>query len=177
MNCEVILKLILSFGKIGIFSLGGGNSMLQLIESECVSNHHWLTQDEFSLITGASFIFPGLTAVKIAAMIGYKVAGLSGLLASVLAINIPGIIFCILFINFIYKHQENFYIKNLIIYIKYGAVALLAASTYSVLQPLLVNQLNIKVIIYGFILFGAIAILRISPFYSFLVFLGACFIL
>jgi chromate transporter len=40
------LQLLISFGKIGLISLGGGNSMLKLIEVEAVANRHWIGQEE-----------------------------------------------------------------------------------------------------------------------------------
>ena len=66
-----LLALFLNFGKVGLISLGGGNSMLKLIEYEAVQLHQWVTQEEFVGMLGTIFLFPGLTAVKLAALIGY----------------------------------------------------------------------------------------------------------
>lgn len=176
MTTDNLLGLALSFFKIGISSLGGGNSMIQLIEAECVVNHHWLSKPDFDLITSASFVFPGLTAVKISALIGYKVAGLLGVLVSVLALNLPGLVLSLLLIRFIFMHQENIYVKNLILYLKYGAVALLASATYSLLQPLVVNSFQLKLFIYSFILFVLVSVFKLSPFIGFFAFLAVCFI-
>lgn len=87
-----LLDLTVSFGQIGIFALGGGDSMLKLIETECVVHRHWLTADDYGSLMAMTFLFPGLTAAKIAGMIGYGVAGVAGLLTAVLALNLPGIV-------------------------------------------------------------------------------------
>ncbi|MBM3617904.1 MAG: chromate transporter, partial [Alphaproteobacteria bacterium] len=58
--------LLLSFGQIGLFALGGGNSMLKLIEDECVNHRQWVTLEEYSEMVGVSYLFPGLTVVKLA---------------------------------------------------------------------------------------------------------------
>ena len=171
-----LLDLMLSFSKIGISSLGGGNSMIQLIEAESVTNHHWVTKSDFDLITAASFVFPGLTAVKISALIGYKVAGVPGLVTSVLSLNLPGLILAVLFIRFIFSHQENVYVKSLILYLKYGAVALLASATYSILQPLITNSFQVKLMIYCFIFFIAVSVFKLSPFIGFFAFIAVCFV-
>ena len=39
---EATWQILLSFGRIGLFSLGGGNAMLKLIQEECVENRNWL---------------------------------------------------------------------------------------------------------------------------------------
>lgn len=176
MMLKVLLDLSLSFAKIGVSSLGGGNSMIQLIEAESVYNHNWVSKSDFDLITGASFVFPGLTAVKISALIGYKVAGILGIFVTVLALNLPGLILSVLFIRFIILYQDNTYIKQLIVYLKYGAVALLASATYSILQPLLVSSFQIRLVVYCAIFFVAVSMFRVSPFFGFFAFLALCFI-
>jgi chromate transporter len=85
------LDVLVSFGRIGLFALGGGNAMTKLIEAEVVNGRGWLTIEEFGSLFGLAFLFPGLTQVKLAAMIGQKVAGLPGCLAAVLGLNLPGL--------------------------------------------------------------------------------------
>ena len=75
-------EVFVSFGRIGALSLGGGNAMTKLIEEECVNSRGWLTVSEFGEMFGLCFLFPGLTQVKVAAMIGMRVAGLAGVSAA-----------------------------------------------------------------------------------------------
>ena len=42
-----LLKLFISFLKIGAFSFGGGYAMLPLIRKEIIEVHGWLTITEF----------------------------------------------------------------------------------------------------------------------------------
>ena len=42
-----LMHIIYSFGKIGLISLGGGNSMLKLLEYEAVEYRHWVGNEEF----------------------------------------------------------------------------------------------------------------------------------
>ena len=43
----ILLKLFLSFFRIGMFAIGGAYSFLPLIEREVVDKYHWLTKSEF----------------------------------------------------------------------------------------------------------------------------------
>ena len=45
---------------------------------------------------GTSFLFPGLTAVKLTALIGYKAAGILGLILALTCLNLPGLILAVL---------------------------------------------------------------------------------
>jgi len=100
-----LLTILYSFTKIGLISLGGGNSMLKLLEYEAVNYRHWVSPEEFVAMVGTSFIFPGLTAVKLSALIGYKAAGITGLIIAVLALNLPGLIMAALGYHWLTSHN------------------------------------------------------------------------
>ena len=48
-------EVLVSFGRIGFNSLGGGNAMTKLIEAEAVERRQWLTIEEFGSIFGREF--------------------------------------------------------------------------------------------------------------------------
>lgn len=52
---KTFIEIIYSFGKIGLISLGGGNSMLKLLEYEAVTYRHWIGKEEFVGMLGSSF--------------------------------------------------------------------------------------------------------------------------
>jgi len=56
---SILIKIFLSFLKIGAFSFGGGYAMLPLIEREIVNNHNWITFKEFIDINGNPLIVDG----------------------------------------------------------------------------------------------------------------------
>src|SRR5665647_1924590 len=128
---QTLSAIIYSFGKIGLISLGGGNSMLKLLEYEAVTYRHWIGNEEFVGMLGASFLFPGLTAVKLAALIGYRAAGLLGLFFAVICINLPGLIMAVVGYHWLTVHNGPI-TRKIMIAVQYGALALLAAATYSV---------------------------------------------
>ena len=126
--------LLLSFGQIGIFALGGGDSMLKLIATESVDYHHWLTADEYSSLMAMTFLFPGLTAAKIAGMIGFRVAGVAGLLTAVLALNLPGVILVAIGFTLITKHMDKPIIKKILEAMKFGAMAMIGAVLFDMMH-------------------------------------------
>ena len=79
--------------------------MLKLLEYEAVTYRHWIGNEEFIAMLGSSFLFPGLTAVKLSALIGYKAAGFSGLFLAVICLNLPGLIMAILGYHWLTTHN------------------------------------------------------------------------
>lgn len=173
---NTLLSIIYSFGKIGLISLGGGNSMLKLLEYEAVTYRHWVGQEEFVGMLGSSFIFPGLTAVKLSALIGYKAAGISGLIMAVLCLNIPGLIMAAVGYHWLSSHNGPV-TRKIMIAVQYGALALLAAATFSVAQGVINMHFSIPIALSCILFFLALTFWNLSPFYGFMAFIAICFFL
>lgn len=173
---KTLLTLIFSFGKIGLISLGGGNSMLKLLEYEAVTYRHWVGQEEFIKMVGSTFLFPGLTAVKLSALIGYKAAGLMGLFVAVLCLNLPGIILVFFGYQWISSH-EGPTIKKIMVPVQYGALALLTAASFSIAQGVIEMYYSFSMVCAGVLFFLALAFLQLSPFWGLIAFIGICFFL
>lgn len=173
---KTLLQIILSFGKIGIISLGGGNSMLKLLEYEAVGYRHWVGNEEFIGMLGTSFLFPGLTAVKLSALIGYKAGGILGLLLAVICLNLPGLVMAILGYHWLTAHNGPT-TRKVMISVQYGALALLAAATFSVAQGVVDIHFSIPIALVCILFFLGLAFWNVSPFYGFLGFIAVCFFL
>lgn len=173
---KTLLAITLSFGKIGFISLGGGNSMLKLLEYEAVTYRHWIGEEEFIGMVGSTFLFPGLTAVKLSALIGYKAAGMAGLILAVGCLNLPGLILAFLGYQWLTSHEGPI-IKKIMISVQYGALALLAAASFSVAQGVIAMYPSFSMIIACVLFFLALAFLQLSPFWGFIAFIGICFFL
>lgn len=173
---KTLLNIVFSFGKIGVISLGGGNSMLKLLEYEAVNYRHWVENEEFISMVGTSFLFPGLTAVKLSALIGYKAGGFLGLFLAVICLNLPGLIMAILGYHWLTSHNGPT-TRKVMISVQYGALALLAAATFSVAQGVVDMHFSIPIALLCVLFFIALAVWNLSPFYGFLGFIAVCFFL
>jgi chromate transporter len=171
---KTLLAVIYSFGKIGLISLGGGNSMLKLLEYEAVHYRQWMGQEEFIGMVGSSFVFPGLTAVKLSALIGYKAAGFTGLVLAVLCLNLPGLIMTVIGYQWLTNHNGPA-TRKIMIGVQYGALALLAAASYSVAQGVVGMYFSNPIAICCFLFFIALTFWNLSPFYGFLGFIAICY--
>jgi len=167
-----LYKLALIFGKIGLFSFGGGNSMLFLIQEECVDKNHWLKTEDYTSMMGMSFIFPGLTAVKVAGMIGYQVAGVAGLAVSVLALNLPGMLLMLGCYTLITTYQANPLVAKTMTAMRYAAVVMIAAVIYSFIMELGKGYFSIMAAVLSVIYFVMIAVFNTNAILSLIGFLG-----
>lgn len=80
-----ILGLSWSFFWISTVTLGGGMAMLPLMEREFVEKRNWLTSQEMVDIVAVMQALPGLIAVNMAVLVGYRVKGVLGAIAAAFA--------------------------------------------------------------------------------------------
>ena len=104
-----LIKLFLSFFKIGLFSFGGGYAMLPLIKKEIIEVHGWLTNAEFIDIIAISEMTPGPIAINSATFLGYRVSGILGSVVSTIAVVLPSFIIMSLIFHFVNKFKDSPY--------------------------------------------------------------------
>ncbi len=85
----LLLDLLLTFAKIGLFTFGGGYAMIALMDNACVERKKWITHDEFMDVTVIAESTPGPIAINGATYIGYRQAGFTGAVFATAGIVLP----------------------------------------------------------------------------------------
>lgn len=80
-----LVDLAWIFFWISTVTLGGGMAMLPLMDREFVEKRKYLTEQEMVDIVAVMQSLPGLIAVNMAVLIGYRVKGLAGALVAAFA--------------------------------------------------------------------------------------------
>ena len=102
-----LLRLFISFTKVGVFAYGGGPSMIPLVQEEVVDVHGWMTIEEFTDALAMGYALPGPIATKMAAYIGYKVAHIPGLLVALLGTVFPSLLMMMILALFFFKYKDT----------------------------------------------------------------------
>lgn len=119
-----LMKLLISFFKVGAFSFGGAYSLIPLIEKEAVNLNHWLTPDEFLKVLGIVEVFPGAISIKYATYVGYKAAGIPGAIMANLGNLLFPVTLMILAFIFYNKFEKNVYVEKAFQGIKFAVVGM-----------------------------------------------------
>ena len=69
------------FTQLSLIAFGGGNTILPEMQRQVVDIHHWMTAQEFSALFAMAQAAPGPN-MMIVPLVGWHVAGLSGLLVT-----------------------------------------------------------------------------------------------
>lgn len=112
MKKSVMLDLLLTFMKIGLFTFGGGYAMISMIENQCVEKKKWITHDDMMNVTVIAESTPGPIAINCATFVGYRQAGYPGALVATFGIVIPSFIVIFIISMFLDNFLEIKIIAN-----------------------------------------------------------------
>ncbi len=130
-----LVKLLVSYLKIGFFGFGGGYAMLSLIHSEVVVRNGWLTSGEFSDIVAISQMTPGPIALNSATYIGYEVAGIIGSVVATTAVCLPALTIMLLITRFYVRLHDNRYVQGVVWGMRPVVVGMIASAALLLIFP------------------------------------------
>ncbi|MFU0824821.1 chromate transporter [Clostridium sp.] len=148
----ILLRLFITFFKIGLFSFGGGYAMLSMIQQEVVSIHKWVGAKEFVDMVAISQITPGPVAINMATYVGYKVNSAIGSLFATLGVVTPSIIIMLIITRFFVKFKNNKYVEHAFLGLRPATVGLVAAAAILVAYGAFIDYKSILIFIGAFIL-------------------------
>ena len=119
------LKLFFEFFKIGLFTFGGGLSMLPFIEKAVVEKNKWMTDEEMIDMLAISESTPGPIAINCATFVGYKVGKIRGGIMATLGVVLPSFFIICIISLFYEKFLEVEVIRWAFLGIKAGVAALI----------------------------------------------------
>ena len=125
------VQLFMAFFKIGLFTFGGGMSMLPMLQKELVESKKWLTEEEILNYFAIGQCTPGIIAVNVATFCGYKRAGLSGAIVSTIGIVCPSWIVITLIAGSISRFSDIVWIQRAMKGVYVAVAALLARAVFT----------------------------------------------
>ncbi len=156
----ILLKLFLSFFKIGAFTFGGGYAMIPLIQKEVITNQQWLSTREFIDIIAVAEMTPGPIAINSATFLGYKVSGVLGSVVATLGVVLPSFIVIMIIFYFLSKLKDSPYVDQAFKGIRPVVLGLIATAALEVGKDAIID---FKSIIIGGIVFYLVSIKDKSP--------------
>ncbi len=109
----IYLLLFFEFFKMGLFTFGGGMSMIPLIE-ETVLKYGWISEDMFLDLVGVAESTPGPIAINMATYVGSVQGGALGGIIATLGVVLPSFIIIVLIASVLKNFTSNKYFKAFI---------------------------------------------------------------
>lgn len=167
------IELFLTFFKLGIFSIGGGTTMLTLLQGELVERKKWIDNDELMEMTAISESTPGPIAINLATYLGYSRGGFLGALLATLGVVLPP--FTIMFIISLFFQNLLSYeaVKYAFMGVKCGVVFLLCKVAITLIKENKKDILGISILVIVTILMVVFTIFAINFSAIYFILIGA----
>ena len=174
---KLILQLFIDYFKIGLFTFGGGLSMISLIQKTFVEKRKFITDDELLSITAIAESTPGVIAVNTATYIGYKVAGFFGSFFSTIGVVLPSFIIILIISYFYDAFIEIKLIQYLISGLAVGVTYLLFRAGFKVYKTYEKNWLGYIIIALSFVAILSFKIFNINFSSIYIILIGGALFL
>ena len=124
---KVLWKLFLSTLYLSAFTFGGGYVIITLMKDKFVDKYHWIEENEMLDLIAIAQSAPGAIAVNGAIVVGYKLAGLAGVLTAIFGTVLPPFLIISAISVFYQMFRDNFIISELLDGMQAGVGAVIAS--------------------------------------------------
>lgn len=123
-----LFKLLATFMKIGLMTVGGGYAVLPILEKEIVEKNSWASREELANYFAIGQCTPGLIAVNVATFIGNKRKGISGGILATVGFVMPSIVIIICIASLLHNFYDIPLVKHAFSGIRVAVVILIIHS-------------------------------------------------
>ena len=127
---KILIKLFISTLYLSAFTFGGGYVIVTLMKKKFVDEYHWIEENEMLDLVAIAQSAPGPIAVNGAIVIGYKLAGMTGVVTAIIGTIIPPFLIIALISIFYNAFRDNFIISQMLSGMQAGVGAVIASVTY-----------------------------------------------
>jgi chromate transporter len=103
---ETLTALAVIFTQLSLVAFGGGNTTLPEMHRQVVDVHHWMTSADFAALYALAQAAPGPN-LMVVPLIGWQVAGLTGLLVTTFAIFGPSSVVTVIALHFWRRFKDK----------------------------------------------------------------------
>lgn len=150
---QILRQLFFSTLYLSAFTFGGGYVIVTLLKKKFVDDLHWIDEDEMLDLVAIAQSSPGAIAVNGAIVVGYKLAGIPGVLVSVLGAILPPFII-ITAISFFYNaFKSNFIVQAVLTGMKAGVSAVIISVVFDMASGIVKSKdmINLLIMVIVFI--------------------------
>lgn len=130
MDKKILIKLFITNLYLSAFTFGGGYVIVTLMRKKFVSDYHWIEEDEMLDLVAIAQSSPGAIAVNGAIVVGYKIAGILGVIVSVVAAILPPFFIITVVSSFYHAFKSNPYVSLMLEGMQVGVGAVITAVVF-----------------------------------------------
>ena len=110
----VLWKIFISTLYLSAFTFGGGYVIVSLMKKKFVDEYHWIEENEMLDLVAIAQSAPGAIAVNGAIVVGYKLAGIAGVMTAISGTVIPPFLILSVLSVFYQTFRSNYVVSQML---------------------------------------------------------------
>ena len=132
---------------ISAFTVGGGFVLIPLMKAKYVDEYHWMEENESLDLVAIAQSTPGAVAINAAVIMGYRMAGIPGLVTTLLGTVLPPLI-TITVVSYCYEaFSTNPYVRMVLKGMQCGVAAVILDVVLDLVQKQVKKRLVLPLLI------------------------------
>lgn len=144
---KILYKLFISTLYLSAFTFGGGYVIVTLMKKKFVDDLHWIEEGEMLDLVAIAQSSPGAIAVNGAIVIGYKLAGIVGVMVAVIGTVIPPFVIIAMLSVCYNAFRSNFFVSQMLEGMQAGVGAVIAFVSYEMGAGIVKEKRGMQVVI------------------------------
>jgi len=157
---KTLLRLCISFFKVGLFTFGGGLSMFPMLEREMITRRGWCTREEILNYYAVGQCTPGVIAVTVAAFIGYRQKKIAGAVLAPICVALPGVLAVLALATVLGQVADYPAVQSAFAGIRVAVCALITVSVVNIVRDSVKRWWQLGVAVAAFVI---VAVLGSNP--------------
>ena len=137
-----MLRLFLTFCKIGLLGFGGGLAIISLMYDN-ICDFVGLTQQQFANIVAIAQVTPGPVAVNAGTYVGFEFAGIPGALVATVGVLLLPFVLTLIACRLVTRFKTSLVVRGALEGIRPATVGLVATALITVATPAIVPESHI----------------------------------
>ncbi|MDD3154480.1 MAG: chromate transporter [Victivallaceae bacterium] len=150
------------FGKISAVTVGGGVAMIPLIEEAFVDKRKFLSEEEMLDVVAVTQSVPGIIAVNMAVLTGYRAAGIAGAFAAAAGAAVPPFAAIVLVAAFFAGLGGNRAVDGMFLGVRSAVTALIFLAAIKLYRQTIKTKFSFLVAVTAFVLLGIFRVDAVS---------------
>ena len=165
---KVLWKIFISTLYLSAFTFGGGYVIVSLMKKKFVDELHWVEEKEMLDLVAIAQSSPGAIAINGAIVVGYKLAGIAGVLVSIIGTVIPPFVIIALLSVCYNAFRTNELVSQMLEGMQAGVGAVIAAVVFEMAGGIIHGKNPVSVMIMA-LAFIAACLMKVNVIYVVLV--------
>lgn len=113
-KCRRLATVFVVMFKIGLFTFGGGWSIIAQMQGEFVDRRGWMTEEQIVDYMSLAKSFPGIMIINMSVFCGYTMCGVAGALTAAIGLSAPALIAIAVVTYFYSALRDNVFVAKIL---------------------------------------------------------------